>query len=285
MRTDELTNEFLENYCKQRLRITTQRGYTINVRKHINPELGDVDISLLTPYDLDNLTQALRCKGLSDKTILYVHATFRKALNYAKRRGYIMVNVYDHFDVPRAADYDYHVLNEDQIARILSLAHTNSSTDIAIRLALRYGLRRGEILGIMPKYDLNHKQRTLHIQRTRTVEYGEDTITPCKTKRSNRYILLLREDLDALASISTPYAVPYTPTQLNNRFRAFLFIGGFPDIRFHDLRHSYATYMLSKGVNPKIVSSVLGHSGVGITLDIYSHPDVAMQSMCLEVLP
>ena len=43
--------------------------------------------------------------------------------------------------------------------------------------------------------------------------------------------------------------------------------------------------MLSKGVNPKIVSSILGHSGVGITLDIYSHPDVAMQNACLEVLP
>ena len=62
-------------------------------------------------------------------------------------------------------------------------------------------------------------------------------------------------------------------------------IGGFPEIRFHDLRHSYATLMLKKGINPKIVSSVLGHSGVGITLDIYSHPDVSMQQRCLEVLP
>ena len=284
MRIEDLNNEFLENYCKQRLRITTQRGYTVNIRKHINPELGDLELSLLTVNDLDELTGILRDKGLCNKSIVYVHATFRKALNYAKKRGYILLNVYDQWDMPRVEDYQYRILNEDQMATMLSMVQGRSSVDLAVRLALRYGLRRGEILGIMPKTDLNRQQKTLHVQRTRTIEYGRDTITPCKTKRSNRYILLLQEDLDALAAVRTAYAVPLPPTQLNNRFKALLLIGGFPEIRFHDLRHSYATYMLSKGINPKIVSSVLGHSGVGVTLDIYSHPDVAMQKVCLEVL-
>jgi integrase len=55
-------------------------------------------------------------------------------------------------------------------------------------------------------------------------------------------------------------------------------------MRFHDLRHSYATWMLAENVNPKIVSSVLGHANVGITLDIYSHPNVSMQAACLDAM-
>lgn len=287
MTTEELTNEFLENYCRERLRVTTVRGYTVNIRKHINPELGFVEISLLTIEDLDELTGILREKGLSDRSIVYVHATFRKALNYAKRRNYIIENIYDRWDMPRSEDYCYRILNEDQIRQMLGNADGRSYLDLAIRLALRYGLRRGEILGIIPHLDLDRKRRTLHIQRSRTVEFGVDAVTPCKTRQSNRFILLLEEDCDALASLwnSHSYAVPLTPSQLNKRFRAFLLLGGFPEIRFHDLRHSYATLMLQKGVNPKIVSSILGHSGVGITLDIYSHPDIAMQKTCLEVLP
>ena len=94
MTTQELTTEFLENYCKDRLRITTVRGYTVNIQKHLNPELGDVDIALISTEDLDELTGNLREKGLSDRSIVYVHATFRKALNYAKRRQYLLENVY-----------------------------------------------------------------------------------------------------------------------------------------------------------------------------------------------
>lgn len=287
MTTEQLTHEFLQNYCRERLRPTTLRGYTVNVEKHVNPELGDLEISMLTPEDLDELTADLREKGLSDRSIVYVHATFRKALNYARRRQYLLENVYDRWDMPKPGAYSYRTLNEDQIRQVLGNADGRSYLDLSIRLALRYGLRRGEILGIIPHLDLDRRQRTLHVQRSRTVEAGSDIVTPCKTKQSNRYILLLEEDCDALASRwnSAGYAVPLTPSQLNKRFRAFLMIGGFPEIRFHDLRHSYATLMLKKGVNPKIVSLILGHSGVGITLDIYSHPDIAMQQICLEVLP
>jgi integrase len=287
MTIEHLTREFLEKYCRERLRPTTQRGYTVNVENHILPELGELDARQLTPEDLDELTVALREKGLSSRSVVYVHATLRKALNYAGLRGYLLGNVYDHWDMPKPQAYPYRTLTEDQISRLLEKANGNTNIHIAIRLALRYGLRRGEILGIIPHLDLDHRQRILHIQRSRTVEAGVDVVTPCKTKQSNRHILLLEEDCAALASgwNNAGYAVPLTPSQLNKRFRAFLMIGGFPEIRFHDLRHSYATLMLKKGINPKIVSSVLGHSGVGITLDIYSHPDVSMQQRCLEVLP
>lgn len=284
MNIDQLSQEFLNKYAANRLRPSTIRGYRTNL-KHIAPVLGKKAPDELTPDDLDELTDHLREKGLSGKSIIYCHATLRKALNYSIKRGYFVYNVYDRYDLPHAEGYSYRVLNEDQISDMLSNADGRSSICLAIRLGLRYGLRRGEVLGICPELDLDLRTRTLHVQRTRTVEERKEVVTSCKTKYSNRYILLMQEDAEALRAVSTLYAVPLTPTQLNKRFKAFLRRGGFPEIRFHDLRHSYATLMLSKGINPKIVSSVLGHSGVDVTLDIYSHPDVRMQHICLEVLP
>lgn len=287
MTVEQLTHEFLNNYGRKRLRPTTLRGYTVNVENHILPELGDVESSLVTPADLDDLTEALREKTLSNRTIIYVHATLRKTFNYAIKYGYLMCNPYDRWEMLKPESFDYTVLTEQQMSQVLDTSSGDPYLDLAIRLALRYGLRRGEILGIMPHLDLDLKNRSLHIQRTRTVVSCADVVTPCKTDQSNRYVLLLPEDAAVLSCLwnNTGYAVPLTPTQLNKRFKAFLYVNGLPPIRFHDLRHSYATLMLRKGVNPKIVSSVLGHSGVGITLDIYSHPDVSMQQICLEVLP
>ncbi|MBQ9802654.1 MAG: tyrosine-type recombinase/integrase, partial [Clostridia bacterium] len=73
-----------------------------------------------------------------------------------------------------------------------------------------------------------------------------------------------------------------SPKTLDLNFKRFMDLNNLPVIRFHDLRHSYATFMLYKGVNPKIVCNVLGHSSVKVTLDLYSHPDVSMQAVCLD---
>ena len=147
-------------------------------------------------------------------------------------------------------------------------------------------LRRGEILGIIPDTDLDSRNRILHIQRTRAVEHCEDSVTPCKTRNSDRYLLLLEEDAAALAARPRgEYAIPLTPTQLNKGFSKFLRIGGFPPMRFHDLRHNYATFMYRHGIDVKTISTVLGHASVKITLDIYAHPDLQVQNACLEVLP
>ena len=283
MNVNELSREFLERYAAERLRPSTVRGYRTNLWKHVSPSLGRKLLDELTPDDLDELTDTLRENGLSNKTIVYVHATLRKAINYAIRRGYTARNVYDRYDLPRVDACPYTVLTDEQFAQMISNADGRAPVSLAIRLALRYGLRRGEILGIRPEEDL--RDRKLHIQRTRSVENGAMTVTPCKTKNADRYILLLEEDAAALRSRGSGYAIPLTPTQLNKGFVRFLRSGGFPHMRFHDLRHSYATFVYRHGVDLKTLSTVLGHSGVKITMDIYAHPDPNVQTACLEVLP
>ncbi len=283
MNIQELSNEFLARYVAERLRPSTYRGYKTNLDLHVIPYIGKISILEISPDDLYELTETLREKGLSNKSIVYVHATLRKAFNYALKTGYTIYNVYDRYDLPRVEAISYPILTDDQFTAMISNADGRTPLSLAVRLSLRYGLRRGEVLGIRPKADL--KGNVLHVQRTRTIENGEETVTPCKTKASDRFLLLKDEDAAALHSRQTEYAIPLTPTQLNKGFLKFLRIGGFPKMRFHDLRHNYATFMHRHGVDIKTISDVLGHSSVKITLDIYAHPDIQVQTNCLEVLP
>lgn len=284
MTLNELAQEFNANYMERRLRPSTVRGYLVNLNKHVLPYFGDIEVSSFTVDHLDRLTEILfRCLGA--KSIVYVHATLRKMLNYAIRRGHIHSSPYDMFDLPRVKRFNYQVLSREQMTALLQCCK-GTPLEIPVTMALFYGLRRGECLGIIPTLDLDYRSRTLHIQRTRSSEHGKTTVTPCKTENSDRRILLTQEHADLLRSHAngTEYACSILPHYLDKHFRQLLSDNNLPSIRFHDLRHSYATFMLSQGINPKIVSSVLGHSTVSITLDIYSHPDVSMQNACLQVM-
>ena len=276
----ELAADFTANYMRVRLRPSTERGYTVNLNTHILPRLGDVLVQDLTADDLDELTAELALT-LSNKSIIYVHATLRKMLSYALKRGYILRSPYGTYDLPRVEQFRYNVWKEQDIHLALHLI-AGTEIEIPVTLALCYGLRRGECLGLIPSLDLDRRNNVLHIQRTRSVERGGLIVTPCKTKHSNRHILLQPKHARMIANCHPgSYAFPHSPTILDNKFKKFTKKHNLPQIRFHDLRHSYATFMLYKGVNPKIVSTVLGHSSVKVTLDLYSHPDIDMQRICL----
>lgn len=276
----ELADEFMANYAERKLRPSTVRGYRTNFKRHILPYFGKMQLKAINVSTLDELNGVMQ---ISNKSKVYVHATLRKAINYAIRRGYMIQNPYGQFDMPKVEEYQYRVLNENEIKKML-LCAVGTNLEVPITLALCYGLRRGECLGIRTNTDLDIKNRVLHIQRTRSTENGKEVITPCKTKKSNRYILISAEDTELLTKQTGYYACGLTPAKLDKYFQDFIELHDLPKLRFHDLRHSYATFMLSKGINPKIVSTVLGHSRIDTTLDIYSHPDVDMQGVCLEVM-
>lgn len=284
MTVNELYLEFQRNYMNVQLRESTIRGYRVNMEKHALPLIGEIDVRLLSVSDLDRLSSDLLCR-LSAKSVVYVHASIRKMLNYGIKRGYIESTPYALFDMPRTQRFRYTVLDREQKKRLLAVC-AGSPIEAPVLLSLCYGLRRGECLGIIPEKDISVARGVLHIQRTRSVEHGREVITPCKTEKSNREILLDPEIMKRIFQIRKitggEYLCNLSPASLGKQFRKLLQSAGLPPIRFHDLRHSYATYMLEYGVNPKIVSSVLGHSSVSVTLDIYSHADVRMQTVCLQ---
>ena len=279
----ELLKNFEINYIRERLRPTTQSGYMVNINNHIIPHLAPIELSSLSAEDIDGLTAQLHREGLSNKSIIYVHATLRKALNYAVKRGYIKHNVYDLVDLPRAEDYRYVTL-DGKAARKLLAAARGKRIYPAVALALNYGLRRGEILGLKGS-DFDSDTGAIYIQRSKN--YVKNTVveTPCKTRNGRRLVLLAPEHAQLFRMLAPEeYLIKYSQYILNTEFSKLAETVGYPGLRFHDLRHTYATLMMKNGVSPKIVSNILGHSDVSVTLDIYSHPDIESQRVCLEVL-
>jgi integrase len=161
-------------------------------------------------------------------------------------------------------------------------------------LAVTTGMRQGELLGLRWQ-DVDLERRRLQLVRQ------------LKTRQSRRAVVLSELAVTALAEhherqaaererqgadweehgLVFPNTVggPLDPHNLRQRsFFPLLDRAGLPRIRFHDLRHSCATLLLSEGVHPKIVSDLLGHSQIGITLDLYSHVTVTMQAVAAEAM-
>ena len=160
-------------------------------------------------------------------------------------------------------------------------------------LAITTGMRQGEILGLRWE-DVDLEEGVVRVRRTLTLAKGGPRLTEPKTRGSRRSIRLTASAVEALESLrerqQTERAARNgswadrdlvfrtrrgTPIRRDNlhakHWNPLLRRAGLPDIRFHDLRHTCATLLLTKGVHPKIVSEILGHSSVAITLDTYSH--------------
>ena len=295
----ELLDLFDMTYMQGRLKPSTIRGYRVNF-KHINKYLGENVLESIDYAHLDTLVSNLRVEGLNNTSIRYVLAVLRKAFNFAVKRGYMDRNILLSYDIPRPSKFLYSVLNEHQLNK---LCHYLSGDDIypCVLLAGFYGMRKGEILGLRRTdfyYDENTQQYIITVKRTIVDSRGYRDITSVKNSYSTRKILISKshsinlktyiQDRDKILCdifIVCDRCGNYVSTnQLTYRFKKALEFLGLPNIRFHDLRHSYATFMLRAGVHPKIVSSVLGHSDISTTLDIYSHTDLSMQSACIDVI-
>ncbi len=293
MTVKELFDIFDLAYIDTRLKFNTQNGYRNNIRLHILPHIGDYDITAVNYTVADKLLLELKNKGLSNTSIKYVFSVLRKAFNFALGREYLQKNIFSSYDFPLQNRYQYTVLKDYEVDSLIDFAFAADS-DIfpAVLLAARYGLRRGEALGVKTA-DFRQYDCILLVSRSANDVDGRRIITEPKYK-SVRTVLLTKRDLQRLTKHSLlreaspedylcrDYDGNYiTTNQLQNKFKQLLKACELPDVRFHDLRHSYATSMLAAGVHPKIVQSVLGHSDIQTTLDIYSHYDASLQAACL----
>lgn len=178
-------------------------------------------------------------------------------------------------------------LSPEQAKRFLEAARGDRHECLYV-LALTTGARQGELLGLRWS-DINLAGGVLHIRRALVTGYGQQTYEPPKSAKSRRSITLTGIAVAALKQhqrgqrevglyredgpvFTNRLGSPLHPKNLMDRhFRPLIRGAGLPPIRFHDLRHTAATLLLMKGVHPKIVSEILGHANVSITLDVYSH--------------
>lgn len=243
-----------ENHSKPKLRPTTQANYESRIHLHIVPEIGKISLNKLTQNDLQQFYARLKKtgrlrftdqygEGLSDRMVRMCHAVCRTTLLIqAQAEGY----------------YELFLLD------------------------LATGLRRGELMALQWD-DLDFDTGVLNVNKQVYDVKGELQFTTPKTKTSIRKLTLppavvaalreYRETVDSRWMFPSPVKedCPMTPSAVRKRLQLILEHAGCKHVRFHDLRHTFATLSLQNGMDMKTLSAMLGHVSAATTLDIYTH--------------
>ena len=280
----------------------TFRRYEQLVRVHLVPDLGRLPLSKLGAHHLSTRWAKMLASGSAPRTVHHTHTVLHKALEDALRLGLVARNVCDLVDPPRAPQAEMHILTPEQVHTLLAAAEGDRLEALYV-VALSTGMRAGEIMAL--KWSAVDLARgTLQVRATLQYTRGAGyTFAEPKTKRSRRQIALPAIAVDALRAhrarqleerlhmgevweemdLVFPNTIgrPLDGTNLlRMQFYPLLKRAGLPRVRLHDLRHTAATLLLGQSINPKIVSELLGHASVAITLDLYSHclPDMQQQA-------
>jgi integrase len=300
--------EYLDRWMKDvegTVRESTHQRYGYAVGPHIKPALGAIKLKDLNPAQVRWFYRDRLDSGLAPASVHKLHVVLHKALKAAVADGLIPRNVTAGIKLPRLSREEIDPLSREE-ARSLLEAAKGERLEALYVLALNTGMRQGEILAL--KWDdLDLEAGTLRVRRTLTKTGKVYATGEPKTRNSRRVIRLtaaaveaLRghlsrqlEEMERMGSLYRPGGLVFAteagtlinPSNLRNRsLKPLLKATSLRAVRFHDLRHTCATLLLSKNVNPKIVSEMLGHASVSITLDVYSHLMPDMQEKAAKAL-
>jgi integrase len=287
------------------LRAATVRRYRDLARLHITGVVGNLKLGKLSPGDVQRLYADRLAAGLSPTSVRHVHGLLHRALGDAVRWGLLPRNVTDSVDPPRRSTPEAKTWDAGQVARVLTAA-TGDDLEALWRLAVLTGMRRGELLGLRWA-DVDLDAGALSVRRTMSrggssqLEGGEP-----KTASGKRRVALPASVVESLRRhrvrqleyrlkagpafedrglvFANETGGPLHPNSLAIRFRKLIAAAGVPAIRFHDLRHTCATLLLSQGVHPKVVQERLGHADIAMTMNLYSHVTADMQRQAADQL-
>jgi integrase len=290
----QTVSEYLDSWLKfkqTQVRPNTFINWESKVRLHIVPHIGHIQLANLRPEHVDKLYSTLKEEGLSTHSIIHCHRILHNALGRAVKWNLIPRNVIDAVDPPKLERKKLEVWTTEQAIQFLRVAQ-ESRYFVFFLLAITTGMRRGEILGL--KWDdIDFENEQLIVRRTVSWATGKMKELEPKTERSRRVIALPPQTLEALRQhkvrqmeerlklgeqyqfgnyvVTKENGVVPHHTWIHEHYEKLCRKAGVPYIRIHDLRHTHASLLLEQGVHPKIVSERLGHSTIGITLDIYTH--------------
>jgi integrase len=301
-----ILKDFLEHWLKSytsSVRPNTFRSYAGVIQHHIIPALGKIKLKDLRIDQIQNFYIMETENGTSPKMVQYIHSVLRRSLNFAVRWGLLVRNPAIGAIRPKLSRKEMRTLDGDQVRAFLSAAK-GTRNEALFWVAVSTGLREGEILGLKWS-DLDWKTKRLQVKRqVQRLSGGGLVLTEPKSAAGKRMIILssatvavLQKHLNSQQDekmfamenwqendfiFPSTIGTPLDPSNMSRDFKNTLKMAGLPNIRFHDLRHTAATLMLSQGIHPKIVQERLGHSDISLTLNTYSHVLPSLQEDAAE---
>ncbi|MEU1941387.1 tyrosine-type recombinase/integrase [Streptomyces sp. NPDC020125] len=316
----EYLTYWLANVARIKVRPTTYAAYETLVRIYLAPGLGKKKLARLTARDIRTFLATTartcqccaqgkdkarperkrRCCALgkccesypSDRTVRFLLVLLRAALQHAVREDELPRNVAKNVELSMGTKREIEPLTVKEGRQFLAAARGNRLW-AAYELAVRIGLRRGEVLGLRWK-DVDLTDGTITIRQTLQRVGGELLIAAPKTHRSARRVALPAECVTALRSrraqqhgdrlasgdkwkdngsdlvFTTKNGTPIEPRNLNRAFTLLCDKAGVRRVRFHDLRHTCASLLHEQGADARMIMEVLGHSSIRVTMDIYT---------------
>ena len=299
-------DEWFENYAKVKVRPSSHQTYRGYIDNHIKPNIGKIPLEKLTSLELQKLYKKLlekgrverieskgQSKGLSPKTVRNIHQIIASAMKLAKEQEIVVSDPTEGCALPKLERKEMQTLLVEQLASFLREAKESGVFEFYY-VELATGLRRGELLGLKWE-DIDLEKGNLRVKRQVARINGEVTEAPLKTKNAYRTLPLAEDTIAVLKQqkkkvgsshwvFPSPTGGPISQDSVLHMLHRVLKRAGLPRVRFHDLRHTFATLALQNGVDIKTVSGMLGHFSAGFTLDTYAHVTTAAQKEAAKTM-
>ena len=290
---------WFEVYAKPNIRESTALYYKNYIDNHIVPSIGKIPLKKLTSLDIQKFYNKMRTsgrvkrfknmknKGLSNKTIRGVHMMLHGCLEQAVKERILPYNPTNGCRIPPKEKKEMKVIPQEKIGAYLIQAQQYGVLPI-FYLELCSGLRRGELLALQWD-DLDFETGVLTISKQVSLVRGKIVMSVPKTKSSIRKLVLppavvqvLREYRESVHSrwmFPSPVLkdLPLNPGSVYDRLQLILEHANCKQVRFHDLRHTYAVMAIKSGDDIKTVQENLGHATAAFTLYVYGHVTALMK--------
>ena len=299
----EHLQNWLSGYVRTNCSPRTLDGYQAIIERHLTPGLGHLPLKQLQPQAIQAY-YGKACENLSARTVHHQHRILSQSLKHAVRQGLLGRNPAELVDPPRPRPKAMRSLTPEEAESLLNAASDNRFYPV-IYTALSSGLRQAELLGLRWR-DVDMERGSISVNRVLYKRRGVCEFKEPKTPKSRRYVSMTsklaaylseykgeRESLNLHLGrmlhlddllFASQDGDPLDPGVLSHSFSRIAKRAGLENVRFHDLRHTFASLMLMRGAKPKVISECLGHASVSFTMDVYSHIIEGMQSEAMALL-
>lgn len=301
--TSLTVGEWLDTWLKEykiNLRPETKASYEMHIRIHLKPDLGKIRLNKLTTHQIQHLyNKLIDERGLSPKTVKNVHGALHAALEQAKINGYLRVNPSEGVTLPKKEKEELRIMDSNDVSTFLR-AIEGDEYELPLFVALFTGLRQGELLGLTwDCVDFHKGTLLINKQHNRAKGEKEFHFSPLKNSRpriltpASAVMDALREQQYRQAQWATELGSAWdnsenlvfttqTGRYINNKtlwmnFKRIVTELGMPELRFHDLRHTFSINSLQAGDDIKTVQENLGHATASFTLATYAHATLGMK--------